>query len=343
MFIIISLLVLSLLICVHELGHFTVAKLVGIKVDEFSIGFGPRLLGIKPGDGTAYSLRLLPLGGYVKMAGMEPDDNRPNGFNKKGLGQRLAVIVAGSATNFLTAVLLFIIIFCFIGIPVASNANVIGEVIPGSPADRAGLQPGDRIVMVDDQATRDWSSIASLIHNSMGATTQLQIERSGRHSRVELTPEYEPQLKIWQIGIRQGVNWQKQGFGKAVALGLSQTVEFSRSILAGLLGMITGAIPARDIAGPIGITQMIGDAVRSGMAYLLSFMAVLGINLAIVNMLPIPALDGSRLIFLLIEWLRGRPVDPAKENIVHMVGFALLMVLFLLISYNDLARIFNGG
>ncbi len=344
MFIIISLLVLGFLIVVHELGHFVVARMVGIQVDEFSIGFGPKLLSIKSQrDQTRYSFRLLPLGGYVKMAGMEPNDDRINGFNKKPLKDRFAVISAGSLTNFLVAIVLFIIVFSLIGIPTPSNANIIGDIISGSPADRAGLKTGDRIIKVNDVNTPRWNDIANKIHKSGGQKVRLVIERSGHTYTFYVTPQYDPQMQVSQIGIRQGIIWEKQGFFQAVRLGMDRAFGFSKLILVGILGMVTGAVPPSEITGPVGITQMIGDAARGGLGYLLSFTAILGINLALVNLLPIPALDGSRLMFLCIEGIRGKPIDPEKENFIHLVGFALLMVLFLLITYNDLVRILAGG
>ncbi|HHW40380.1 MAG TPA: RIP metalloprotease RseP [Syntrophomonadaceae bacterium] len=344
MFIIISLLVLGFLIVVHELGHFVVAKVVGIQVDEFSIGFGPKLLSIKSQrDQTRYSFRLLPLGGYVKMAGMEPNDDHINGFNKKPLKDRFAVISAGSLTNFLVAIVLFIIVFSLIGIPTPSNANIIGDIISGSPADRAGLKTGDRIIKVNDVNTPRWNDIANKIHKSGGQKVRLVIERSGHTYTFYVTPQFDPQMQISQIGIRQGIRWERQGFLQAVRLGLDRAFGFSKLILVGILGMVTGAVPPSEIAGPVGITQMIGDAARGGLGYLLSFTAILGINLALVNLLPIPALDGSRLMFLCIEGIRGKPIDPEKENFIHLIGFALLMVLFLLITYNDLVRILAGG
>lgn len=344
MFVILSLLVLGFLIVVHELGHFAVARMIGIDVDEFSIGFGPKLISIKSKrNQTKYSLRLIPLGGYVKMAGMEPDDDRINGFNKKPLKARLAVISAGSLTNFFMAIVLFIIVFSLIGIPIPSNANIIGDIIAGSPAARAGLKAGDRIIKVNDVDTPSWDDIATKIHHSDGQKIKLTIERNSRTYILYITPQYDPKTQISQIGIRQGIIWKRQSFFQAVSLGMERAFGFSKLILLGILGMITGSISPNEIAGPVGITQMIGDAAREGLGYLMSFTAILGINLAVVNLLPIPALDGSRLLFLCVEGIRGKPIDPQKENLIHLIGFALLMVLFLLITYNDLVRILTGG
>lgn len=344
MFILIAILILALLIIVHELGHFMVAKMVGIQVDEFSIGFGPKLLGFQDRSKTVYSLRILPLGGYVRMAGMDPNENEnPNGFNNKSLKERFAVISAGSVMNFLMAIVLFFFTFSLIGVPAPTNSNIIGDVIPDSPAVQAGLRPGDKIVMLNGRPTHNWDDVAGGIRQGGEQKIQLVVERQKQRHTIVVTPRYDPQLKIHQIGIRQDIIWQKQGFLQSVKLGLNQAFGFARLILEGLVGLVSGSISTDDVAGPVGITKAIGDAARGGLGYLFIFTAILGVNLALINLLPIPALDGSKLMFLLIEGVRGKPLDPNKEGFVHLIGFALLMMLFLLVTYNDIVRILTGG
>jgi regulator of sigma E protease len=339
----VPILVLALLIVVHEFGHFLVARAVGIHVEEFSVGFGPSLFKVcSRGRGTTYSLRLIPLGGFVRMAGMERGDEHPQGFSKKPLRDRIAVISAGPLMNFLLAVVLFILTFSFIGIPVLSDLPVVGEVIPGSPAEHAGIRPGDRIVQVADAKIEKWEEIAANVQDRVGQETLFLIERDGRIYRFLIRPQLNPETGAGFIGIRQGVVWERQGFLQAVKLGLVRSFEFASMILHGLLGMVTGSVSAEEIAGPVGITKMIGEAAEVGVGYLLTFTAILSINFALINLLPIPALDGSRLVFLLIEGIRGKPVDPDKENFIHLVGFAFLMFLIILITYNDLMRILNG-
>lgn len=345
MVILIAILVLGFLIFVHELGHFMVAKIVGIQVDEFSIGFGPKLLGYqKKEDTTLYSVRLLPLGGYVKMAGENPEDEESvNGFNTKPLKHRFAVISAGSIMNFLVAILLIVITYGVIGIPIASNSNVIGEVVQGSPAMAAGLEGGDRIISINDVATENWEDVTSNIRKNGGQELKLVVERNNQRHSFLIKPKYDPEYEIYQIGITQSIIWQRQGFFKAIQLGLNQSVQFARLVFESIGGLIAGKYSTNDVAGPVGITVAIGEAAKGGIGYLMIFAAVLGINLAIINLLPIPALDGSKLIFLTIEGLWGKPVDPEKENFIHLIGFALLMVFFILITYNDIARIISGG
>ena len=345
MVIFIAILVLGFLILVHELGHFMVAKMVGIQVDEFSIGFGPKLFGYqKRKDTTLYSVRLLPLGGYVKMAGENPEDEESvNGFNTKPLKHRFAVISAGSIMNFLVAILLIVITYGVIGIPIASNSNVIGEVVQGSPAMAAGLEGGDRIISINDVATENWEDVTSNIRKNGGQELKLVVERNNQRHSFLIKPKYDPEYEIYQIGITQSIIWQRQGFFQAIQLGLNQSVQFARLVFESIGGLIAGKYSTNDVAGPVGITVAIGEAAKGGIGYLMIFAAVLGINLAIINLLPIPALDGSKLIFLTIEGLWGKPVDPEKENFIHLIGFALLMVFFILITYNDIARIISGG
>ncbi|MGB4505155.1 MAG: RIP metalloprotease RseP [Syntrophaceticus sp.] len=345
MIILLAILVLGFLIFVHELGHFMVAKMVGIHVHEFSIGFGPKLLGFqKSKETTMYSLRVLPLGGFVRMAGMDPEEEEhDNGFNSKPLKSRFAVISAGSIMNFFVAILLFIITFGLIGVPAASNTNVIGEVLPDSPAMVAGLKAGDRIVSINETPTQNWEEVAGSIRESGKSDLKLVVKRQEQMLSFTVTPRYDPQFEVYQIGIRQQVIWQKQGFITAIKLGLDQSFQFAKMVLVGLVGLIGGTISTNEVAGPVGITVAIGEAAAVGPGYLMIFTAILGINLALINLLPIPALDGSKLIFLLVEGLRGRPVDPEKENFINLIGFALLMVLFVLITYNDIARIITGG
>ncbi len=346
MIIIIAILVLGFLIVVHELGHFIVAKMAGIHVLEFSIGLGPKLyVRQKSKETTAYSLRLLPLGGFVRMAGMDTEDEEEHAddFNSKPLKSRFAVISAGSVMNFLSAILLFVITFGLIGVPAASNSNMIGEVVADSPAVSAGLRAGDRIISINEAPTRNWEEVVGGIRESGKTEMQMVVKREEKSLSFSVTPRYDSPSDNYQIGIRQQVVWQKQGFIAAIKLGLVQSFQFAKMVLVGLAGLIAGTISTNEVAGPVGITVAIGEAAAGGPGYLMIFTAVLGINLALVNLLPIPALDGSKLIFLMIEGLRGKPIAPEKENFINLIGFALLMALFVLITYNDIARIISGG
>ncbi len=342
MFIVIALIVLGFLIFVHELGHFVVAKLSGMAVDEFSLGFGPAIISKQWGE-TRYSLRLLPLGGYNKIAGMEPNDDRPDGFDKKPLTARIGVILAGSLSNFLIAALLFIFTLSFIGQATPSNANMIGEVLRNSPAEQIGLQAGDRIVQIDGVRTAAWDDVASAIHAKGQQQMTVTVERNKQLQDFKVVPRYDQDLKISQIGISPAIVWERQGFLPAVNVGLKSAIDFARLIIVSLYQLITGQVAMQNLSGPVGVMQQIGDSAHSGLGTLLMFTGMLGINLAILNLLPFPALDGSRIIFLLLEGMRGKPLNPEKEGMIHLVGFALLMGLVLLITYNDIMRLFTGG
>lgn len=341
MFILIALVVLGFLIFVHELGHFVAAKLSGMPVDEFSMGFGPAIFSKQWGE-TRYSLRLLPLGGYNKIAGMEPNDDRA-GFNEKPLAARMGVILAGSLSNFLIAALLFILTLSFIGNAVLSNTNQIGDVLQNSPAQQVGLKAGDRIVQIDGVKTSVWDDVATVIHSKGQKQIAITVERNNQLLDFRVVPKYDNDLQVSQIGISPTIIWERQGFLSAVSIGLKSAVEFARLIIMALYQMVTGHVSMQNISGPVGVVQQIGDSARIGLGTLLMYAGILGINLAIVNLLPFPALDGSRLVFLLLEGMRGKPINPEKEGIIHLVGVAVLMGLMLLITYNDIVRLFSGG
>ncbi|SMB95519.1 site-2 protease. Metallo peptidase. MEROPS family M50B [Thermanaeromonas toyohensis ToBE] len=329
-----SLLVFSLLILAHELGHFLVAKRVGIRVEEFALGMGPVIARVKRGE-TVYSLRAFPLGGFNRMAGMEEKDaDDPRGFNRQPVTARMAVIAAGSGMNFLLAIFLFIFVFMVIGLPV--DKNIVGRVEPGRPAALAGIKPGDKIVAIEGVAVNSWSDIVQEIYRRPEQDITLEIERQGERLKVVVRSERDPHSGVGLIGI--GPSWERQGLLKSVRLGFSQAVAVTGMILMSLIEMITGKT-APEIVGPVGIVQLVSQAASFGWINVLNFTAVLSLDLGLINLLPIPALDGSRLTFLIWEGLRGRPIDPAKENFIHLIGFALLMGLLLLITYQDLVRL----
>lgn len=331
-----SLLIFSLLILVHELGHFLVAKRVGIRVEEFALGMGPVIARVKCGE-TVYSLRAFPLGGFNRMAGMEErDKDDPRGFNRQPVTTRMAVIVAGSGMNFLLAVLLFIFVFMIIGIPV--DKNIVGHVEPGRPAALAGIKAGDKIIAIDGVTVNSWSDIVQEIYRRPEQDITLEIERQGERFKITVRSERDPHSGVGLIGI--GPSWERQGLFKSVRLGFSQAVAVTGMILMSLLEMVIGRT-APEIVGPVGIVQLVSQAASLGWINVLNFTAVLSLDLGLINLLPIPALDGSRLAFLIWEGLRGRPIDPAKENFIHLIGFALLMGLLLLITYQDLIRLFG--
>lgn len=330
--ILVTILILGLLIFVHELGHFLVAKRVGIRVHEFALGMGPLVFSKKVGE-TLYSLRALPIGGFNRMAGMDPEEEYdPRGFGTRTVGQRMGVIAAGSLMNFLLAIILFAIFFMGIGTP----SNKIAEVLAGSPAAHAGLQPGDRIVAVNDTSTSNWEQLTSAIRAQPEKEIQLTVQRGQEEFQVVLVTERDEQENVGMIGIKGAM--EKKGFFESIWLGVSSSVALIMLIVQQLFLMIGGQVPA-DVAGPVGMVSIVGEAVNFGIGTLIQFAAILSLNLGIINLLPIPALDGSRLVFLAIEGIRGRPVNPAKENFIHFIGLVVLLGLMVLITYQDVWRI----
>lgn len=334
--IIITVIILGLLIISHELGHFLAAKAVGIKVHEFAIGMGPKVFEYK-GKETLFTLRALPIGGFNKMAGMEPEDeDDPRGYNKKSVGKRSLVISAGSCMNFILALLIFIIVFMGIGIP--TNQNTIGGIIPGGAAEAAGLKTGDQIIAINGEKTETWDDLTAIIHKSPGKELDFNIKRDGKLFNVKITPVLDPEYNVGLVGIER--MWERQGLLESIILGIQQAIELGYLLVVSLVQMIVGKIPA-EVAGPVGMVQMVGQAAEFGLASILNFAAILSLNLGLINLFPIPALDGSRLIFLGLEWLRGKPIQPEKENFIHFIGFFFLIGLMVLITYQDILRLFG--
>jgi regulator of sigma E protease len=337
------------MVIAHELGHFLVAKWQGIKVLEFSLGFGPKITAYQ-GEQTLYTLRLIPLGGYVKLYGIDPEINEQgtpviassqekDSFMNKSVWRRFTVIAAGPLMNFVLAVCLFIIVFAYMGIPAAGNKNIIGSLVDNKPAIQSGLLQGDRIIAIDNTLTPDWNTLTEVIHAKPNQTIALSVERGKEQLTITVDTVRDPQSGYGLIGIQPEIIYEHVSIFKAISLGLTSTVTFIRELFVLLMQTITGKIPA-EIGGPVAIAQALGEAAHQGLADLLLLTALLSVNLGLVNLFPIPALDGSRLVFLILEGLRRKPLPPEKENLIHLFGFILLIALMLAITYQDIARIF---
>lgn len=342
MTILIAILIIAILILFHEAGHFIAARRVGIPVHEFGIGFGPKLISWQRNQ-VEYSIRLFPLGGFVRMAGEELGDQSDSaGFNNRTPLEKIRVSFAGPFMNFVLALLIFIYSYAFIGIPHATDEPIIGIVFEGQPAERAGIVSGDLILAVDGKQIKSWEEFTScLTDQAPGNAIILELEREGEFKQLQVIPEANPNTGLSIIGVSSQVIYEKQGFFNAIKIGLEQTYELTVVLLGGLWIMITGGASAADIAGPVGIVGLIGDAARVGTVFLLSFAAFLSINLGILNLLPIPALDGSKIMFAVVEAIRKKPVSPEKEGFIHWLGFMFLMALIVLVTFNDIMRIFK--
>ena len=333
--------IFGLMIIFHEFGHFIVAKRVGIMVQEFSVGFGFKLASFIKGE-TTYNLRVFPIGGFVRMAGMEQDDNVPviddeKSFNKKTVLQRIAVITAGPLMNFVLAVLLFAAVFVYSGFPIPST--VVGKLVPGGPAELAGLKDGDRIIAIDgEQVNRwEWEKMSAIINSHPDQVVTVTVERSGKRQKILVLTSHDEKGQ-GKMGIYPAYQNQRLDPFSALAKGTEYTGRFVVLIIDLIGQMIIGKLPA-DLGGPVRIIYEIKNAVGLGVSNLLQLAAFLSINLGLFNLFPIPALDGSRIMFLVIEWLRGRPVDPVKENLVHLIGFGILLLFFVFVTYNDVLQL----
>lgn len=343
MTILITIIVLGILIAVHEFGHFITARRIGIPVHEFSLGFGFKLFS-RTVDGVEYSLRVFPLGGFVRMAGEEPSDlEDPAGYNNRKPWEKIAVSMAGPLMNILLGLLIFVYSYAVIGIPQATNEPVIGRVLNGEPAYQAGIQPGDRILAVNDKAIVQWQEMTSqLSQTPEGESVTLKVQRQGHVLDLTVTPKLNSTTGVPTIGVMGDFTYQRLGIGKSVVYGFQQTFLLTGALLSGLWTVISGGASAGDLAGPVGITVMVGEAARIGSVFLLGFIAFLSINLGVLNLLPFPALDGARVVFALVEAVRHKPIEPEKEGFIHWLGFLFLMLMILIVTYNDILKLIKG-
>lgn len=330
----VAIIVFGILVLIHELGHFTVAKLAGIKVHEFAIGMGPKLIQIKKGE-TVYSIRALPLGGYVRMEGEDEGSDDPRGFSNKSVLARIAVIFAGPFMNFVLSIALFSIIFYSIGAPTTK----INKVIDQSPAQVAGIQDGDTIYSINGERMDSWYKIIDTISNSKEESINITVIRNGDKIDRSVKTVTDINTNRVTIGIETTIE-------KSISTSIGNGFVAVKTITADILGFLKGLITresntAGGVMGPIGIISLVGQVAKTGWLEIMELTAVLSINLGLINLLPIPALDGSRIMFLLAEVLRGKPVDPEKEGMIHLIGFGILITLMLFVTYKDLLKLFS--
>ena len=322
--------VFLLVVVIHEGGHFGVAKLVGIKVNEFAIGMGPKLFQKTKGE-TTYTFRALPIGGYVKMEGEDEDSDDPRGFSKVSVWSRIAVVSAGAIMNFVLAVVVLSIVAFALGNP----TTTIEEVLVDSPAMEYGVLPGDKIISIDGVEIKEWNEIVDTINSSdTSKELDINVQRDGNIIPLKVKPILDEERVV--IGI---VPKSEKSFIKSIGAGFKDTWYFLNLMFDFIAMLFQGQVSTNDLAGPVGVINIIGDQAKLGFINLLYILGFISVNLGFFNLLPIPALDGSRIVFLLVEAVRGKPVDPKKEGFIHLVGFVFLISLMLLVTYKDLIRI----
>ncbi len=350
--IIIALLVLSLLILVHELGHFFIAKRAGIGVEEFGLGYPPRIVGKRVGE-TIYSLNWIPFGGFVKLVGEELEEigrakDKERSFWAKSKKARAAVIVAGVLANFLLAVVCFSVVYSFSGIPTKTDLVRIVGLVEGAPGAEVGLQEGDVIVGVNEMEISSIDQFIEMIEEEKGKEITLKIERDGEELIFRTVPREEPPEGEGALGIvisnmemKKYPLWQMPFYGAIE--GFKEAFIWTKLVVEGvgiLIGnLITKGQVPREIAGPVGILQITSTVTQSGALMVVQFIGVLSVNLAVLNILPFPALDGGRLIFIGYETVTGRKPKPKIEHWVNFVGIVILMFLLALVTLNDIQRI----
>lgn len=410
-------LMFGLLVFIHELGHLIFAKRAGMLAREFAIGFGPKIFAFTKNE-TVYTIRLLPIGGYVRVAGEDPEiielkpghhiglefnesgkvdkiivnnkSKHPNAriievehadldhkliiegyeideqdeklqfdvdpkaffvmdeketqiapfdrqFASKSVGQRAMQLFAGPMMNFLLAMVLFFIIGIVQGVPVENAA--INSIQPGSPADKAGFKPGDEIIEIDGTPVSTWAAFTEIVRANPENELLMKVKRENGTETLTVVPKkVEAQdIVIGQIGVTQAF---EKSFIGTIKYGVTETYDTTKLILTNLGMLITGQYSIDMLSGPVGIYDVTDQVVQTGFMNFLMWTAILSVNLGIVNLVPLPALDGGRLLFIGIEALRGRPIDPQKEGIVHFIGFALLMLLMIIVTWNDIQRLF---
>lgn len=338
--------VFSLLVFAHELGHFLVAKWRGVKVEEFGFGYPPRLFTIMEIGGTELTVNIIPFGGFVRFPG-ENDPTVPDGLASQGWRVRGGVFIAGAVMNMVLAALLFGAT-ALIGEPVPITGVEITEVASGSPAEAAGMKTGDLIFELDGLEVTDSLALQRYTYERVGQEVSLLLEREGERLEVTLTPRLQPPAGEGPIGIAMhtvvlGTKLVRYEAWRAIPIGVSRTFRALGVIVLSVIYMVRGLI-SPEVAGPIGIAQATGQVAQMGLPFLLQFTAFLSVNLALINLLPFPGLDGGRLAFVLLEALRGgRKVDPEKEGLVHLVGMFVLIGLVLVISYFDILRVSGGS
>ena len=346
-------LVLGVLIFVHELGHFLLAKAFGVKVLKFSLGFGSKVFGRQWGE-TEYLISAFPLGGYVKMYGEEQGDEveaseQQRSFSHKPIWQRFGIVFGGPLFNLFFAVALFFVLFVFVGMPEPVDSTKIGEITSGSVAEQVGLKAGDVILTINGQSTSSWTQVSDFIKNSQGKMISLIIDRQEDKLTFTAKPTIQKVKNIFgeEVGDRymlgivrsEEIRYTKATLLESGKAALMQTWNLGYLTVMGIVKMVQRVIPASELGGPIRIAEIAGQQLEAGWMNLLYFMGLLSVNLGILNLLPIPVLDGGHLVFLSLEAIRRKPLSDRTMEISQKIGIALLGTLMIFVFYNDIVRL----
>lgn len=327
----------GVLITIHELGHFLAAKGTGMLVTEFSVGFGPKLWQHQYGE-TMYSLRLIPMGGYNRIAGMEPGDlSTERGFNSRPLWARMLVILAGPVMNLLLPIVIFFGVFLFHGVDTMVDQPIIGKLMSGYPAETAGMKPGDHIISINGTPTVKWGDISRLIEENGPVPSYIMVERDGMDKRLIIKPEYQQHSKRYLIGVTPMIVHKTLGVGDSL-INAFQSVGRVATAMVKSLKLIFLEKASADLSGPLGVAHMAGNVAAQGAVPYLSFMAFLSINLAILNLLPVPALDGGQFLVLVIEGIIGHPLPTKAKEVIQALGVICIILITVAATFHDLMR-----
>ena len=343
-------LILGVIVVSHEFGHFTIARRSGIRVNEFDVGFGPTLAKTRKGE-TDFCLKLLPIGGACIFEGMDSldEDERetlsPNAFPNAPVGARIATVIAGPAANFIIGYIFALIIVAFCG----TDLPVIYKVMDNSAAMEAGLKDGDRIVKIGNESIHLYREVSLYSMMNYGEPLEITYERDGERKAVTVTPKFDEEEQRYYIGILGAGLAHKCSAPEVFQYGFYEIGYWVKVTLKSIGTIFTGHFSPDDLSGPVGVVQVVNDTYTEAQPYgavtvimsLLNLATLLTINIGIINLLPLPALDGGRLIFLLVEAVRGKPIPPEKEGMVHLAGFMALMALMVFVMFNDISRLFG--
>ena len=328
-----SIIIFLLVILIHEFGHFIVAKMNGVSVLEFSIGMGPKLFQ-RESNGTLYSLRVLPVGGYCQLEGEDEENDSPNSLNNQSPLVRLKVILAGAIMNFILAFILLILLMS-----VSRVSTEVSGVIKDSPAYSLGIQTGDQIVSINGENVSDGEELLKSIKESQG-DLNIGVIRDSQSKNIKVTPRLENNIRKIGVNFQEEYNIKNFSIVKGFKKGLITFLNLTGMLYKFLGMLITGQLGLGGVSGPVGVVKEIGNAAKTGVANLIFLLAYININLGVFNLLPIPALDGGRAIFILIEMIFGKKISQEKEGYIHMVGLILLLALIAIVTIKDVIKLF---